>query len=97
MGTMPAYKRTEITVETDRVTTIRRRRSIQVWCGPPEFLVGVDERYEALSAPGEFTSRAQYNKSIQDPAIRDMIAKAIASGRTTVPDCNGENFRPSCI
>ncbi len=47
--------------------------AIQVWCGPPEFLVGVDERYEALSAPGEFTSRAQYNKSIQDPAITDMI------------------------
>ena len=33
MGTMPVYKRTEITVETDRVTTIRRRRSFQVWCG----------------------------------------------------------------
>jgi TRAP-type C4-dicarboxylate transport system substrate-binding protein len=47
--------------------------AIQVWCGPPEFLVGVDERYEALSAPGEFTSRAQYNKSIQDPAIRDLV------------------------
>ena len=26
--------------------------SIQGWIGPPEFLVGVDERYEALSAPG---------------------------------------------
>ncbi len=47
--------------------------SIQVWCGPPEFLVGVDERYEALSAPGEFTSRDQYNKSIQDPAITNLI------------------------
>ena len=47
--------------------------SIQVWCGPPEFLVGVDERYEALSAPGEFTSRDQYNKSIQDPAITGLI------------------------
>ena len=47
--------------------------SIQGWLGPPEFLVGVDERYEALSAPGEFTSRAQYNKSIQDPAITDLI------------------------
>jgi len=47
--------------------------SIQVWCGPPEFLVGVDERYEALSAPGEFTSRAQYNKSIQDPTITNLI------------------------
>src|SRR5580698_7442 len=47
--------------------------SIQVWCGPPEFLVGVDERYEAMSAPGEFTSRAQYNKSIQDPTITNLI------------------------
>jgi TRAP-type transport system periplasmic protein len=47
--------------------------AIQVWCGPPEFLVGVDERYEALSAPGEFTSRDQYNKSIQDPAITNLI------------------------
>src|SRR5580698_10300508 len=47
--------------------------AIQVWCGPPEFLVGVDERYEALSAPGEFTSRAQYNKSIQDPTITNLI------------------------
>ena len=28
-------------------------------CGPPEFLVGVDERYEAMSSPGLFTSRAQ--------------------------------------
>ena len=31
--------------------------SIQGWMGPPEFLVGVDERYEALSAPGLFSSR----------------------------------------
>src|ERR1700731_5372206 len=30
--------------------------SIQGWCGPPEFLVGVDERYEAMSSPGLFTS-----------------------------------------
>ena len=29
--------------------------SIQAWIGPPEFLVGVDKRYESLSAPGEFT------------------------------------------
>ena len=29
---MPAYKRTEVTVETERVTTIRRRRSLRVWC-----------------------------------------------------------------
>src|ERR1700675_2727921 len=30
--------------------------SIQGWMGPLEFLVGVDQRFEALSAPGLFTS-----------------------------------------
>jgi len=43
--------------------------SIQGWTGPPEFLVGVDERYEALSAPGLFTSRAQYERTVKDPAV----------------------------
>jgi TRAP-type C4-dicarboxylate transport system substrate-binding protein len=47
--------------------------SIQGWVGPPEFLVGVDERYEALSAPGMFLSREQYEKTIQDPAVRDLM------------------------
>jgi TRAP-type transport system periplasmic protein len=47
--------------------------SIQGWVGPPEFLVGVDERYEALSAPGLFSSRQQYEKTIQDPAVRDLV------------------------
>ena len=47
--------------------------SIQAWIGPPEFLVGVDERYEALSAPGLFASRAQYQHTIEDPAVLDLI------------------------
>ena len=47
--------------------------SIQAWIGPPEFLVGVDERYEALSAPGLFTSQEQMVRVIQDPPVRDMI------------------------
>jgi len=47
--------------------------SIQGWTGPPEFLVGVDERYEMLSAPGEFTSRDQYERSIKDPEITNLI------------------------
>jgi TRAP-type C4-dicarboxylate transport system substrate-binding protein len=47
--------------------------SIQAWIGPPEFLVGVDERYEALSAPGLFTSEEQMVRVIQDPPVRDMI------------------------
>jgi TRAP-type C4-dicarboxylate transport system substrate-binding protein len=47
--------------------------SIQGWTGPPEFLVGVDERYEALSAPGLFTGREQYERTIKDPAVLDMM------------------------
>jgi TRAP-type C4-dicarboxylate transport system substrate-binding protein len=47
--------------------------AIQGWIGPPEFLVGVDERYEALSAPGLFSGREQYQHTIDDPAVRDLI------------------------
>jgi len=47
--------------------------AIQGWVGPPEFLVGVDERYEVLSAPGLFTSRDQYLRTINDPTVRDMV------------------------
>jgi TRAP-type transport system periplasmic protein len=47
--------------------------SIQGWVGPPEFLVGVDERYEALSAPGLFSSRDQNVRVLNDPAVRDLI------------------------
>lgn len=47
--------------------------SIQGWVGPPEFLVGVDERYEALSAPGLFTSREQALRVINDPPVKDLI------------------------
>jgi TRAP-type transport system periplasmic protein len=47
--------------------------SIQGWMGPPEFLVGVDERYEALSAPGLFTSQAQDVRVIENPAVLKMM------------------------
>jgi TRAP-type transport system periplasmic protein len=47
--------------------------SIQAWIGPPEFLVGVDLRYEALSAPGLFTSQDQAIRVINDPPVRDFI------------------------
>jgi TRAP-type C4-dicarboxylate transport system substrate-binding protein len=46
--------------------------SVQAWIGPPEFLVGVDKRYEALSAPGLFSSQDQAVKVINDPAVRKM-------------------------
>src|SRR5690348_2685517 len=35
--------------------------SIQGWVGPPEFLSGVDMRYEVLSAPGLFKDMAHAN------------------------------------
>ena len=41
--------------------------SIQVWVGPPEFLVGVDQRFELLSAPGVFRSEQQARETIADP------------------------------
>ena len=47
--------------------------SIQAWIGPPEFLVGVDQRYEALSAPGMFASQDQDVKVIQDPAVKSVM------------------------
>jgi TRAP-type C4-dicarboxylate transport system substrate-binding protein len=47
--------------------------SIQGWIGPPEFLSGIDERYETLSAPGLFASQAQAVRTIAEPAVRDLM------------------------
>ena len=47
--------------------------SIQGWMGPPEFLVGVDERFEAMSAPGLFSSVDQVMRVIADPEIQKLI------------------------
>ena len=41
--------------------------SIQAWIGPPEFLVGVDTRYELLSAPGLIQNDQHAIKIISDP------------------------------
>jgi TRAP-type transport system periplasmic protein len=41
--------------------------SIQIWFGPPEFLVGVDQRFELLSVPGLFQSDQQVVKTVTDP------------------------------
>jgi TRAP-type transport system periplasmic protein len=47
--------------------------AIQGWIGPPEFLAGVDQRYEVLSAPGLFADREQSVRTIGDPAVRDLM------------------------
>jgi TRAP-type C4-dicarboxylate transport system substrate-binding protein len=41
--------------------------SIQIWVGPPEFLVGVDQRFKLLSVPGLFQSDQHALKTIADP------------------------------
>src|ERR1700728_440173 len=41
--------------------------SIQAVVGPPEFLTGVDARYQVLSAPGLFKDLAHVNRTLQDP------------------------------
>jgi TRAP-type transport system periplasmic protein len=41
--------------------------SIQAWVGPPEFLVGVDRRFEILGAPGLFKSDKDAFKVFDDP------------------------------
>src|ERR1700693_3104444 len=41
--------------------------SIQAYVGPPEFLSGVDSRYEVLSAPGLVKDVSHASRAIQDP------------------------------
>jgi TRAP-type C4-dicarboxylate transport system substrate-binding protein len=47
--------------------------SIQAWIGPPEFLVGVEARYEALSAPGLMNDFDQMVKVLYNPEVQKMM------------------------
>ena len=47
--------------------------SIQGWMGPPEFLVGVDERFEAMTAPGLFTDHDQVMRMMLDPETQKLV------------------------
>jgi TRAP-type C4-dicarboxylate transport system substrate-binding protein len=40
--------------------------SIQIWVGPPEFLVGVDQRFELMSVPGLFQTDQHALKTLAD-------------------------------
>ena len=53
--------------------------SIQAWIGPPEFLVGVDVRYEALSAPGLMNNFDQMVKVLYDPGVQKAMFELGAS------------------
>ena len=46
--------------------------AIQVAVMPPEFFVGVDERFEVLAAPGLVSSIEQGQKLTADPAVRKL-------------------------
>jgi TRAP-type C4-dicarboxylate transport system substrate-binding protein len=41
--------------------------AIQGFVGPPEFLAGVDSRFEVLGSPGLFKNAAHANRTLQDP------------------------------
>ena len=47
--------------------------AIQGYIGPPEFLVGVDHRYEVLSAPGLITDMAHGIRITGDPELQKMM------------------------
>jgi TRAP-type C4-dicarboxylate transport system substrate-binding protein len=55
--------------------------SIQVWVGPPEFLVGVDQRFELLSVPGLFQNDQHALKTVADPEFsKAFLAVGAAKG-----------------
>jgi TRAP-type C4-dicarboxylate transport system substrate-binding protein len=55
--------------------------SIQVWVGPPEFMVGVDQRFELLSAPGVFQNDQHALKTVSDPEFaKAFLAVGAAKG-----------------
>ncbi|HEV3161762.1 MAG TPA: TRAP transporter substrate-binding protein [Xanthobacteraceae bacterium] len=47
--------------------------AIQCIVVPPEFLVGIDERYELLAAPGLVDSMAKGQRIAADPAVRQLM------------------------
>jgi TRAP-type C4-dicarboxylate transport system substrate-binding protein len=47
--------------------------AIQVTVIPPEFFVGIDERFEVLAAPGLVTSIADGQRLAADPAVRNLM------------------------
>jgi TRAP-type transport system periplasmic protein len=47
--------------------------AIQGYVGPPEFLVGIDERYAVLSAPGLVTDIAHEVRVANDPELQKLM------------------------
>jgi len=47
--------------------------SIQGWIGPPEFLSGIDERFEIMTAPAVIRSTDQAVRLSRDPELNKML------------------------
>jgi len=47
--------------------------AIQGYVGPPEFLAGIDERYEVLSAPGLVADLAHEVRIVKDPELQKLM------------------------
>ena len=47
--------------------------SIQVAVIPPDFFVGLDERFEVMAAPGLVETMQEAQKLVADPAVRDLM------------------------
>lgn len=59
--------------------------AIQGWFGPPEFLVGVDRRFEILSAPGLFKDEKQAFKVFDDAQFeKTFLSMAENKGLTGI-------------
>ena len=59
--------------------------AIQGWFGPPEFLVGVDRRFEILSAPGLFKDEKQAFKVFDDAQFdKQFLSMAENKGLTGI-------------
>jgi TRAP-type C4-dicarboxylate transport system substrate-binding protein len=47
--------------------------AIQGYVGPPEFLAGIDERYEVVSAPGIVTDLPHEARMVTDPELQKLM------------------------
>ncbi|MFZ3357275.1 MAG: TRAP transporter substrate-binding protein [Xanthobacteraceae bacterium] len=58
---------------TERAAEAVQFGEIQCLVAPPEFLAGIDERFEVLAAPGLVRSMAQGQRLAADPAVRKLM------------------------
>src|SRR4051812_10045298 len=73
--------------------------SIHAWIGPPEFLVGVDRRFEILGAPGLFKSDKDAFKVFDaaefvDPFLAMAANKGLTGAALFYPAPASYNMRP---